>query len=99
MDLAVENFSWITRNKGSIIKLLRSPGIDSNELIPPTYEARQAGTKNRVVVLARQDGNRFLSSLKDLQIRALVGYNPFPTRFLGPIDCSGTIIQVHRFSG
>jgi hypothetical protein len=32
----------------------------------------QAGTSNRAVVPARQAGNRFLGSLKNLQIRALL---------------------------
>ncbi len=44
--------------------------IDSEEAIPPDYVARRAGTSNRVVVPARQAENRFLGSLKDLQIRA-----------------------------
>jgi hypothetical protein len=43
-------------------------------LISPTYVAWRAGTTNRVVVRARQAGNRFPGSLKGLQIRAL-GYN------------------------
>jgi len=34
------------------------------------HVARRAGTSNRVVVPARQAGNRFLRSLKALQIRA-----------------------------
>jgi hypothetical protein len=50
--------------------MLRSPGIDSKESIPPAFVAWQAGTPKRVVVLARQAGNRFLGSLKGLQIRA-----------------------------
>jgi hypothetical protein len=54
----------------SICKRLRSPGIDSEESILPAYITWRAGTSNRVVVQARQAGNRFLSSLKDLQIRA-----------------------------
>jgi hypothetical protein len=43
---------------------------------------------NRVIVPARQDGNRLLGSLKCLQIRALVGPydNSIPTRFLAHID-------------
>jgi hypothetical protein len=41
--------------------------IPSKESIPPAYEAWRAGTSIRVVVLAR---NRFLGSLKGLQIRA-----------------------------
>jgi hypothetical protein len=41
---------------------------------------------NRVVVQARQVGNRFLGSLKGLQIRALAGQydHPIPIRFLPP---------------
>ncbi len=55
-----------------ICKRLRSPGIDSEESIPPVYVASwRAGTTNRVVAPARQAGNRFLGSLKGLQIRAL----------------------------
>jgi hypothetical protein len=45
-------------------------GIDSSELILPAYVAWQAGTTYRVVVPPRQAGNRFLGSLKGLQIRA-----------------------------
>ncbi len=54
-----------------ICKRLWSPGIDSEESISPTCVAWQAGTRKRVVVPARQAGNRFLVSLKGLQIRAL----------------------------
>jgi len=43
----------------------------AQESIPSAYVARRAGTKNRVVVLARQAGNRFLGSSSGLQIRAL----------------------------
>jgi hypothetical protein len=39
---------------------LWSPGIDSEESIPPASVAWRAGTTNRVVVPARQAGNRFL---------------------------------------
>ncbi len=53
-----------------ICKRLWSPGIDSEESIPPACVAWRAGTTNRVVVSARQDGNRFLGSLKGLRIRA-----------------------------
>jgi hypothetical protein len=44
---------------------------------------------NRVVVPARHAENRFLGSLKGLQIRALACRygNPIPTRFLASIDC------------
>jgi hypothetical protein len=44
--------------------------MDSEESIPPAYVAWRAGTTNWVVVPARQAGNRFLGSLKGLQIRA-----------------------------
>jgi hypothetical protein len=54
-----------------ICKRLWSPGIDSEEAIPPAYVAWRASTKNRVIVPARQARNRFLGSLKGLQIRAL----------------------------
>ncbi len=45
------------------------PGIDSEESIPPAFVLWRARTTNRVVVPARQAGNRFLGSLKGLQIR------------------------------
>jgi hypothetical protein len=43
--------------RGRICKRLWSPGIDSEEPIPPAYAAWQAGTTNRVVVPARPAGN------------------------------------------
>ncbi len=47
-------------------------GIDSEESIPSAYVAWRAGTTNRVAVPpARKAGNRFLGSLKGLQIRFL----------------------------
>ncbi len=52
------------RPRARICKRLRRPGIDSEVLIPPAYVARRAGTTNRVVVPARQAGNRFLGFLK-----------------------------------
>jgi hypothetical protein len=42
----------------------------AKESIPLAYVAWRASTSNRVVVLARQAGNRFLGLLKVLQIRA-----------------------------
>jgi hypothetical protein len=42
------------------------------ESILPDYVACRAGTSNKVVVPARQAGNRFLGSSKSLQIRALL---------------------------
>jgi hypothetical protein len=78
------------RSLSPYCKRLRSLGIDSEGSIPPAYVAWQAGTTNRVVVPARQAGNRYLGSLKGLQIRTLAGrYDfPIPTRFLALIDCS-----------
>ncbi len=68
-DETVEKVCDTVRTR--IFKRLRSQGIDSKESIAPAYEAWQACTSNRVVVPARQAGNRFLGSLKGLQIRAL----------------------------
>jgi hypothetical protein len=56
--------------RARICKRLRRPGIDSEVSIPPAYVALRAGMTNRVFVPARQAGNRFLGSLKGLQIRA-----------------------------
>jgi hypothetical protein len=53
-----------------ICKRLWSQGIDFEEAIPPAYAAWQVCTTNRVVVPARQVGNRFPGSLKGVQIRA-----------------------------
>jgi len=58
--------AWVSEPR--ICKRLRSPGIDPKESIPPAYVAWQAGTSNRLVVPTRQAGNRFLGSLKGLQI-------------------------------
>jgi hypothetical protein len=56
--------------RARICKLLRRPGIDSEDSIPPAYVEWRAGTTNRVVVAVRQARNRLLCSLKGLQIRA-----------------------------
>jgi hypothetical protein len=48
----------------------RNRGIDSSESIPSDYVTWRAGTTIRIVVPASQAGNRFLGSLKSLQIRA-----------------------------
>jgi hypothetical protein len=56
--------------RARICKRLWNPGINSEESSPQAYVSWRASTKNRVVVLARQAGNRFLSSIKGLQIRA-----------------------------
>jgi hypothetical protein len=54
--------TWWSLPEERICKRLRSP---------PAYVVRRAGTSNRVVVLSHQARNRFLGSLKGLQIRAL----------------------------
>ncbi len=59
-------FSW-----ARICKRLWSPGIDSEDSIPQAFVTWRADTTNMVVVPARQARNRYLGSLKDLQIRAL----------------------------
>ncbi len=69
----------LTLYRARICTRLRSPGIDSKESIPPAYLAGRAGTSYRVVVPARQTGNRFLGSLKGLQIRS--GLNSLPLPF------------------
>jgi hypothetical protein len=56
--------------RACICKRFWSPGIDSEEMIPPAYVAWRASTTNTVVTQARRAGNRFLGSLKGLQIRA-----------------------------
>ncbi len=73
----VPNSHWLQGicariTRAHICKCLRSPGIDSEESIPPAYVDWRAGTEHRVVVPARQVENRFLGSLKGLQIRALL---------------------------
>ncbi len=57
--------------RARICKRLRSSGFDYKEPILLAYVARRAGTSNMVVVPARHAENRFLGSLKGLQIRAL----------------------------
>jgi hypothetical protein len=52
-------------------------GIQSLESIPGLHKrlkirALAAGTSSTIVVLARQAGNRFLSSLKGLRIRTVL---------------------------
>ncbi len=58
-------------SRARICKRLSRAGIYSEESIKTAYVVWRAGTTNRVVVLARQAENRFLGSLKGLQIRAL----------------------------
>ncbi len=56
--------------RARICTRLWSPEIDSEESISPAHVAWRASTPNRVFVPARQAGNRYLGSLKGLQIRA-----------------------------
>ncbi len=58
--------------RARICKRLRRPGIDSEDSIPPAYVAWRAGMTNRVVVPARQAGNRFMGSFKGLQIGSCI---------------------------
>ncbi len=64
------NIPYLQQVRARICKRLRSRGIDSKKSILPAYVAWQAGTSNRVLVPARQAGNRFLGSLKGVQIWA-----------------------------
>jgi hypothetical protein len=59
------------RFRARICKRLWNPEIDSEESIQLPYVAWRAGSTNRVIVPARQAGNRLLGSLTCLQIRAL----------------------------
>jgi hypothetical protein len=58
-----------SEHRARICKRFWSPGIDSEESISLAYLAWWAGMTNRVVVRARQTRNRYLGSLKGLQIR------------------------------
>ncbi len=77
--------------RARICKRLRSPGINFQESIPPAFVSWRSGTTNRVVVLARHVENRFLSSLKGLQIRAQLR--------MGELYCrnSKAVHSVHEF--
>jgi len=59
-------------SRARIFKRVRNPGIVSKESISPAHLAWRAGTSHRVVVPVRLAGNRFLDSLKGLQILALL---------------------------
>ncbi len=62
----------VVKTRARICKRLGSPGFDSEESIQPGYVVWQAGTTNRGVVPSRPARNRFLDSLKGLQIQALM---------------------------
>ncbi len=57
---------WVVGCQSSYLQTFK----ETQESIPSAYVAWRAGTTNRVVVPARQATNRFLGSLKGLQIRA-----------------------------
>jgi hypothetical protein len=65
-------FVSMATSRARICKRLRSPGIDSACVV------WRANTTNRVFVPARQAGNRFLGTLKGLQIQALFCSASFP---------------------
>jgi hypothetical protein len=51
-------------------KIVKIKAQGSQKSILPAYVARRAGTRNMVILPARQAGNRFLGSLQGLQIWA-----------------------------
>jgi hypothetical protein len=53
-------FFSTSKDRARICKRLKSPGTDSKELIPLAYVSWWASTSNRVVLTARQAGNRLL---------------------------------------
>jgi hypothetical protein len=64
--------------------------------MPLAYVAWRAGTTYRVAVPVRQAGNRFLSSLKGLQIRALLC--PYLYTFKAPgIDSASLFSLTGRY--
>jgi hypothetical protein len=60
-------------SRARICKRLSSSGIDSKDAISPAYVAWRAGMSNRVVLPARQAGNRFLGPLKVYKSGLLFG--------------------------
>ncbi len=80
--------------RARICNRLRSPGIDSKASL---YSLGRAGTSNRVVVPVRQAGNRFLGSLKGLQIRAQIPYPVSGVEENGMYqNRTGTYFEVHQ---
>ncbi len=65
--------------RARICKRLRIPGINSGI----AYVAWRTGTTNRVVVRARQAGNRFLGSLQGLKIQAQMSVRRPPSPLPG----------------
>jgi hypothetical protein len=56
------------------LETFKEPRNRFPESIPPTYLAWRADTSKRAVVPARQAGNLFIGSFKDLQVVALYVY-------------------------
>ncbi len=72
--MATAAFSRTFHHDGKISPEAKFVNVSgAQESIPPAYVACRVGTSNRVVVPARQAGNRFLNSLKGLQIQAQAG--------------------------
>jgi hypothetical protein len=70
-DVFVDSEESMNHHCARICKRLKSPGIYFKESIPTASVGWRAGTSNGVTIPARQAGNRFLGSIKGLQIRAL----------------------------
>jgi hypothetical protein len=91
--------SLMGTDRARTFRLLKSPGIDSKESIPPVYVAWRAGTAicsylvpspiDCLKIPAMYDNpipTRFLATIDCLKIPVLYD-NPIPTRFLATIDC------------
>ncbi len=97
----------------SSLSPFKEPRIDSEESIPRNrfHQSMQPGravTTNRVFVPARQARNRFLGSLKGLQIRALAGrytsniglsYRPWLrlAGVIGSLESIPGLLNVYKF--
>ncbi len=81
------------QSRARICKRLRRPGIDSEDSIPPAYVAWRVGTTNRVVVPARQAGNRFFGLLKRFTNTGSVG-----SLFLSPFSIVKTLVFPRHFT-
>jgi hypothetical protein len=81
-----------------ICKRLWSPGIDSENSIPPAYVAWRAGTICRAVVPTCQAGNRFLGSLKGLKYRLSRIDSFTPIHIYKPIHTNiDTLVQAYIY--
>ncbi len=75
------------QSRARIFKLLRSPGIDSKELIPPAYVAWRAWDENLSLAMGRgiNSRNRVWNWVAKLHRLSGRYDNPMPTWFLAPI--------------